>query len=139
MTLAQLSGRTSLRDVVSNLSAQAAKLYSLDASTIDLCLSVFPWAQFRTTKGAGTLHVGLDHEGMLPTFLTIIDGKTHDITAAGALRLAKGSIVVMDRGYNDYAWHNKMIFIGFFHAATQECPLPCHRTPKRPEIEGPDQ
>ncbi len=58
------------------------KLYSLDASTIDLCLSAFPWARFRTTKGAVKLHVGLDDEGMLPSFLTITDGKTHDLTAA---------------------------------------------------------
>jgi putative transposase len=84
------------------------KLYSLDASTIDLCLSVFPWARFRTTKGAVKLHVGLDHEGMLPSFLTITDGKTHDITAATALQLPKGSIVVMDRGYTDYAWYNQL-------------------------------
>lgn len=165
MMLAQLSGRSSLRDVVSNLSAQTAKLYhlgagvvtrsslarvnerqpytlyeqlagkllarcqghaprhgfrfknklySLDASTIDLCLSVFPWARFRTTKGAVKLHVGLDHDGMLPTFLSITDGKTHDITAARALQLPKGSIVVMDRGYTDYAWYNQLNFKGIF-------------------------
>lgn len=165
MALAQLSGRASLRDVVSNLSAQGAKLYhlgstvvsrsslartnekqpyslyeqlagkllaqcqgraprhgfrfknklySLDASTIDLCLNVFPWAKFRTTKGALKLHVGLDHDGFLPTFLTITDGKTHDITAARALQLPKGSIVVMDRGYTDYAWYNHLNSKGIF-------------------------
>ena len=159
MATAQLSNRSSLRDVVSNLNAQASKLYhlgavivsrsslarvneqqpytlyeqlagkllaqcqaraprhgfrfknklySLDASTIDLCLSVFPWARFRTTKGAVKLHVGLDHEGMLPSFLTITDGKTHDISAARALQLPKGSVVVMDRGYTDYAWYNQL-------------------------------
>ncbi len=165
MATAQLSGRYSLRDVVSNLSAQAAKLYhlgthaisrstlarinqnqpyelyeqlagkllsrceghaprhgfrfknrlySLDASTIDLCFSVFPWAKFRTTKGAVKLHVGLDHDGMLPTFLSITDGKTSDITAARALQLPKGSIVVMDRGYTDYAWYNQLDSQGIF-------------------------
>jgi putative transposase len=50
----------------------------------------------------------LDHEGLLPCFLTITDGKTHDITAARALQLPKGSIVVMDRGYTDYAWYNQL-------------------------------
>jgi IS4 transposase len=84
------------------------KLYSLDASTIDLYPSVFSWARFRTTKGAVKLHVGLDHEGMLPSFLTITEGKTHDITASRALQLPKGSIVVMDRGYTDYAWYNHL-------------------------------
>ena len=90
------------------------KLYSLDASTIDLCLSVFPWAKFRTTKGAVKLHVGLDHEGLLPAFMTITDGKSHDITAARSLRLPKGSIVVMDRGYNDYSWYNQLNEQGVF-------------------------
>ena len=61
-----------------------------------------------TTKGAVKLHVGLDHEGLLPAFVAITDGKTHDITAARALKLPKGSIVVMDRGYNDYAWYNQL-------------------------------
>lgn len=84
------------------------KLYSLDASTIDLCLSVFPWARFRTTKGAVKLHVGLDHDGLLPAFLNITDGKTHDITAARAVRLPKGSILAIDRGYTDYAWYNQL-------------------------------
>jgi len=165
MALSQLSGRASLRDVVSNLSAQTAKLYhlgttvvtrsslarvnkrqpyslyeqlagklltqcqgraprhgfrfknklySLDASTIDLCLSVFPWAKFRTTKGAVKLHVGLDHDGLLPAFMTITDGKSHDITAARSLQLPKGSIVVMDRGYNDYTWYNQLNSQGVF-------------------------
>jgi hypothetical protein len=159
MALAQLSSRVSLRDVVSSLSAQTAKLYhlgaalvsrsslarvneqqpsalyeglfakllsrcqgraprhgfrfknklySLDASTIDLCLSVFPWARFRTTKGAVKLHVGLDHNGLLPAFMNITDGKTHDITAARAVRLPKDSILVVDRGYTDYAWYNHL-------------------------------
>jgi len=60
------------------------------------------------------LHVGLDHDGLLPAFLTISDGKTHDITAARALQLPKGSIVVMDRGYTDYAWYNQMNNQGIF-------------------------
>ena len=157
--LAQLAGRASLRDVVSNLKAQAGKLYhlgcgdvsrstlarvneqqphelyealfgkllarcqalapkhrfrfknklySLDASTIDLCLSVFPWAKFRTTKGAIKLHVELDHDGYLPTFMQVTDGKVHEVNMARTLNLPKGSIVVFDRGYTDYAWYNHL-------------------------------
>jgi len=157
--LAQLAGRVSLRDVVSNLKAQTSKLYhlgcvdvnrsslarvneqqphelfealfgkllarcqalapkhrfrfknklySLDASTIDLCLSVFPWATFRTTKGAIKLHVGLDHDGYLPTFMQITEGKVHEVNMARTLKLPKGSIVVFDRGYTDYKWYNHL-------------------------------
>ena len=169
--LAQLSGRSSLRDIVSNLSAQKHKvyhlgatqvsrsslsrvneqqpyelyeglfnkllsrcqgiapkhgfrfknkLYSLDASTIDLCLSVFPWADFRTTKGAIKLHVGLDHAGYLPSFVTISDGKTHDITAGRSLQFPKGSIVVCDRGYTDYAWYNQLNSKGIYFVTRQK-------------------
>lgn len=84
------------------------KLFSLDASTIDVCLSMFPWARFRQAKGAIKLHVGLDHAGMLPTFVSITDGKTHDVTAGRALALPSGSIVAFDRGYTDYAWYNQL-------------------------------
>ena len=84
------------------------KLFSLDASTIDLCLSMFPWARFRQAKGAIKLHVGLDHAGMLPTFVSITDGKSHDVTAGRALPLPSGSIVAFDRGYPDYTWYNQL-------------------------------
>jgi len=83
-------------------------LYSLDATTIDLCLSVFPWAKFRATKGAIKLHVGLNHSGYLPEFVTVSDGKTHDITAARTMNLPQSSIVVVDKGYNDYAWYKQL-------------------------------
>jgi hypothetical protein len=83
-------------------------LYSLDASTIDLCLSVFPWADFRTTKGAIKLHVGLNHKGYLPEFVTITEGKDHDVTVGRTLAFPKGSIVVVDKAYNDYAWYNQL-------------------------------
>ncbi len=78
-------------------------LYSLDVSTIDLCLSVFPWADFRTTKGAIKLHVGLNHGGYLPEFITITEGKTSDVTIGRTLEFPKDGIVAVDRGYNDYA------------------------------------
>ena len=83
-------------------------LYSLDASTIDLCLSVFPWADFRSTKGAIKLHVGLNHDGYLPEFVTISDGRCADITAGRTLNFPKGSIIAMDRGYVDYAWFKQL-------------------------------
>jgi putative transposase len=165
ITMAQLSGRTSLRDIVANLSVQAHrlyhlgsavlsrsnlarinehkpyalyealfeklltrcqamaprhgfrfrnKLYSLDASTVDLCLSLFPWANFRTTKGAIKLHVGLDHDGYLPEFVTLTDGKTTDIAAGRVLAFPTGSIVVYDRGYTDYGWYNQLTQKGIF-------------------------
>lgn len=79
------------------------KLLSLDATTIDLCLTIFPWADFRTTKGAVKLHLLLDHDGYLPVFAHITEGKVHEISVARMLKLPVGSIVVMDRGYNDYA------------------------------------
>ena len=84
------------------------KLYSLDATTIDLCLKVFPWSHSQQSKGAIKLHVGLDHSGMLPEFVAITDGKTHDITAGRALRLPKGSMVVFDKAYIDYRWFNSL-------------------------------
>jgi len=89
-------------------------LYSLDASTIDLCLSIFPWADFRTTKGAIKLHVGLNHAGYLPEFVTVTEGKTGDVTIGRTLKFPKGSIVAIDRGYNDYAWYNQLTEKGIF-------------------------
>lgn len=89
-------------------------LYSLDASTIDLCLSAFPWADFRTTKGAIKLHVGLNHAGYLPEFVTITDGKTSDIEVGRTVEFPKGSMVAIDRGYNDYAWYNQLTQRGIF-------------------------
>ena len=89
-------------------------LYSLDASTIDLCLSVFPWADFRTTKGAVKLHVGLNHKGHLPEFVTVTNGKVGDVTVGRTINFPKGSIVAIDRGYNDYAWYNQLTNKGIF-------------------------
>jgi hypothetical protein len=159
LTMAQLSGRNSLRDIVDNMSAQMHRLYhlgsaklsrsnlsrinedkpyalyealfgklltrcqgvapdhnfrfshplySLDASTIDLCLSAFPWADFRTTKGAIKLHVGLNHAGYLPEFVIVTEGKKHDVTVGRTLNFPKGSIVAIDKAYNDYAWYKQL-------------------------------
>jgi len=89
-------------------------LYSLDASTINLCLSVFPWASFRSTKGAIKLHVGLNHDGYLPEFVTITEGKASDVEMGRTLAFPSGSIVVVDRGYNDYDWYNQLTEKGIF-------------------------
>ncbi len=64
---------------------------------IDICLSVFPWADFRTTKGAIKLHVGLNHAGYLPEFVTVTEGKNHDVTVGRTLEFPKGSIVAVDK------------------------------------------
>jgi hypothetical protein len=77
-------------------------LRSLDASTIDLCLSMFDWARFRRTKGAVKLHLLLDHQGCLPCWAWITDGKTHEVNGAKRLDFAPGTIVAVDRGYIDY-------------------------------------
>jgi len=90
------------------------RLYSLDASTIDLCLSVFPWAKFRTTKGAVKLHVGLNHAGYLPEFVTLTEGSKHDITVGRILKFPKGSIVAIDKAYNDYTWYNHLTGNGIY-------------------------
>jgi hypothetical protein len=78
------------------------KLLSLDSSVISLCLALFPWAKYRRTKGAVKLHLLLDHDGYLPCFAYITEGKKHDVHIGRLLSLPPGSIVAMDRGYNDY-------------------------------------
>ncbi len=78
------------------------KLFSLDATVVSLCLSLFPWARFRRTKGGIKLHTLLDHDGYLPAFVAISAAREHEVHRARSLRLPKGSIVVEDMGYADY-------------------------------------
>lgn len=78
------------------------KLVSLDSTVIDLCLAAFDWAKFRRTKGAVKLHLVLDHDGYLPCFGLITEGAVHDVKAAWQIEFAPGTVVVDDRGYNDY-------------------------------------
>jgi len=78
------------------------KLVSMDSTVIDLCLSMFDWAKFRQTKGAVKLHLVLDHDGYLPCFGVITDGSVADVRVAQQLRFEPGTVVVDDRGYNDY-------------------------------------
>ncbi len=79
------------------------KLFSIDASTIDLCLNVFDWAKYKTTKGAVKMHVRLDHDGYLPDFIIVTDGKVHDVKAAWQFPYERGTVTVFDRGYVDYS------------------------------------
>jgi hypothetical protein len=90
------------------------KLFSLDSTVIELCCTMFDWAKFRQTKGAIKLHALLDHEGYFPVFAHITDGKKADVKVAWNLELPKGSIVAMDRGYNDYRLFNQWSKEGVF-------------------------
>ena len=96
------------------------KLFSLDASVIDLSMSAFPWARFRRTKSAVKIHTLLDHSGYLPAFVSITDGKTHETKVATSLSLPKGSIVVEDKAYNDYQWFADLTTNGIFFITRQK-------------------
>lgn len=160
LATAQLTGRSSLRDLEANLQAQGSKLYhlgarsvrrsslarvnrdqpaelfeemfhallartqryaprhafrfkgkliSLDATFIEMSLSVFPWAKFRSTKGAIKLHVGLDHDGYLPSFVAMSNGQGYEGYWARKLDLPPGSVVVFDKGFVDYTLFKQLI------------------------------
>ena len=78
-------------------------VYALDASTIDLCLSLFTWAKFRSTKSAVKLHTLIDLRANIPTFIDITDGKVHDVNVLDTLITEPGAFYIMDRGYLDFA------------------------------------
>ena len=171
MTMGQLSGRLSLRDVVANAAAQRSRwyhlgatpinrstlarvneqqpsslyeslfgrlyqqcqarapghrfrfkhpLYSLDSTLIDLSLKLFPWGHYALGKAAMKLHVGLDHRGYLPAFATITDSHTSDIVVARTLTLPKGSMVVVDKGYDDYGWYTALTNQGVSFVSRQK-------------------
>src|SRR5213594_3472096 len=84
------------------------KLLSLDSTVIDLSVTLFDWAKFRRTKGAIKLHLLLDHDGYLPSVAVVTEGRTHDVKIARTLRFDPGTILVMDRGYVDYAWFGRL-------------------------------
>ncbi|HEX4955057.1 MAG TPA: IS4 family transposase [Thermoanaerobaculia bacterium] len=90
------------------------KVYLLDATMINLCLAAFPWATYRQKKGAIKLHVGLDADGYLPEFVDVTEGKKHEMSWARMLKLPKGSLVVFDRGFTDYAWWQELNESGIF-------------------------
>ena len=90
-------------------------VYALDSTTIDLCLSLFPWAKFRKHKGAIKLHTLLDLRGSIPSFIKITDGKVHDINVLDDIIPEPGSFYVMDRGYLDFArLYNITLCLAFF-------------------------
>jgi hypothetical protein len=113
------------------------KLVSLDSTVIDLCISVFDWAKFRRTKGAIKLHLLLDHDGYLPCFGVITEGKVHDVKVAWSLSFEPGTVVVDDRGYNDYGlfakWTEEQVYFvtrmkdNALYTVVEERPVPHNR------------
>jgi len=92
-----------------------ATVYALDSTTIDLCLSLFPWAKFRKTKAAIKLHTLIDIHGSIPTFIDITSGKSHDLNVLDILPIEPGSFIVMDRGYIDFTrLFTLHLSLGFF-------------------------
>jgi len=120
------------------------KLVSLDSTIIDLCVRLFDWAKFRRTKGAIKLHLVLDHEGYLPSFCVITDGKVSDVKVAHTLSFDPGTVVVDDRGYNDYRLFAKWTEQGVFfvtrmkdnalYEVIEERPVPQNRSVRSDQI-----
>jgi transposase len=120
------------------------KLLTLDATLIELCASVFDWAQYRHTKGAVKLHLLLDHQGLLPSFALITEGRVHESRVARSLRFEPGTIVVFDRGYADYDWFASLDADGVFfvtrmkdnadYGVVERRPVPEHGAVRRDEV-----
>ena len=120
------------------------KLMSLDGSIIDLSASMFDWAKYKRTKGAIKLHLLLDHNGYLPSFAVVTEGKHSEVAVARGLRLEPGTILVIDRGYNDYEWFAEMTGEGVFfvtrmktntvYAVEAECEVPANGNVLRDQI-----
>jgi hypothetical protein len=113
------------------------KLLSLDSTTLSLCLEMFPWAKFRRAKGGVKAHVLLDHDDYLPRYVLITEARRSDVKMAGTFPLNPGSIVAMDRGYNDYALFGKWTDEGIYfvtrlkdnaaYEVLEEAPVPANR------------
>jgi hypothetical protein len=101
--------------------------YALDSTTIDLCLSLFPWALFRTTTSAVKMHTLLDLRGNIPSFIHISDGKLSDVKVLDVLVLEAGAIYVMDRGYVDFARLYRLHLAGAFFVTRAKSNLKAHR------------
>jgi hypothetical protein len=120
------------------------KLVSLDSTVIDLCVSLFDWAKFRRTKGAIKLHLVLDHDGYLPCFGVITEGKVHDVKVAHSLSFEPGTVVVDDRGYNDYRlfskWTEQEVYFvtrmkdNALYTIMEERPVPQNRSVLKDQI-----
>jgi hypothetical protein len=120
------------------------KLMSLDGSIIDLSASMFDWAKYKRTKGAIKLHLLLDHDGYLPSFAVVTEGKWSELEVARGLRLDAGTILVIDRGYNDFDWFADLTREGVFfvtrmktntvYAIEAECEVPAKGDVLRDQI-----
>jgi hypothetical protein len=120
------------------------KLVTLDSTVIDLCISLFDWAKFRQTKGAIKLHLILDHDGYLPSYALITPGNVADVKVAQGLQFDPGTVVVDDRGYNDYSLFGKWTSQGVFfvtrmkdnarYQAVGEREVPQHRNILKDEL-----
>jgi len=117
------------------------KLYSLDASLIDLSLAIFPWSRFALGKGAMKLHLGLDHDGLIPAFAVITESRVMETTVARQLMPVKGSITVFDRGYSSYSWlktldESGVYFVTRLRANTLFEVVEEHQYPPLASVEG---
>lgn len=120
------------------------KLFSLDATVIELCASLFDWARFRQTKGAVKLHLLFDHDGYLPVFAHVTDGKVHEVKVAQTMNFPSGSIVVIDKGYVDYdlfwKWTSQGVFFvtrlkdNAHYRVVQHRPIPANRNILRDQL-----
>lgn len=110
----------------------AQTVYALDATTIDLCLSLFPWARFRSTKAAIKLHTLLDLRGPIPTMIAISDGKQADVRGLDALLPEPGAFYVMDRGYVDFRRLYRFVLAGAFFVTRTKAGVQLNRLASRP-------
>ena len=110
----------------------ANTVYALDSTTIDLCLSVFPWADFRSTKAAVKMHTLLDLRGNIPSFIHVSNGKMHDVHALDLLTPEAGAIYVMDRAYVDFERLHKLQLAGAFFVTRAKSNLVAHRVYSAP-------
>jgi hypothetical protein len=110
----------------------ANTVYALDSTTIDLCLAVFPWAHFRTTKAAVKMHTLLDLRGNIPSFIHVSDGKLHDVHALDLLLPEAGAIYVMDRGYIDFPRLHVLHLAGAFFVTRAKSNMDAHRVYSAP-------
>ena len=107
-------------------------VYALDSTTIDLCLSLFPWARFRSTKAAVKLHTLLDLRGPIPTMISISEGKKADVTVLDELILEPGAFYVMDRGYVDFDRLYRFVLAGAFFVTRAKTNIQFSRLQSRP-------
>jgi hypothetical protein len=114
----------------------AQTVYALDSTTIDLCLSLFPWARFRSTKAAVKLHTLLDLRGPIPTMIAISDGKQADVGVLDELLLEPGAFYVMDRGYVDFERLYRFVLAGAFFVTRAKAGLQINRLESHPVDES---